>query len=409
MFQTLDVKVSGHRVGFLDRAREGMVRFVPDPAWLEGGMFPRLGYAFLADSSVRAAASGLPAWFENLLPEQGSALRSRVAREFGLRPGQSAALLHALGRVLPGAVEVIGEVGAFEEEELRAAALPPGLWKVSLAGMQLKLSMVRSSAGFSLPAHSERGDWILKLPGARFPDLPAVEAATLAWAKHLGHEVPEVLTPPLEALEGLPQDLREGPPQVFAIRRFDRLEDGRRVHQEDFAQVLEVPPEHKYGHSGPYKTSYDRLGTLVLDAGGLEQAHEFVRRLAFVVGAGVGDAHLKNWSFQWLEGEARPRLSPCYDLVSDVSFLEFGWANSRKPTLALALGRSRALGRLRLEHLRTFQERSRIPDAEAIFMDALARIREGFRALEGDFPSSMRRALPVHWEAVPLLRRLGSL
>lgn len=403
----LEVRVSGVLVGRLDREREGAVRFVPDAGWIAGGMRPRLGLGFLIDASVRRAGSGLPAWFENLLPERRSALRGRVCRDLGLREGQSAALLRSLGRVLPGAVEVIGEADDLEDHG--ALEPPPGALKVSLAGMQTKLSMVMSGDRFAMPARSDRGDWIVKLPGTSLPELPEVEAATLGWARKVGHDVPDVMTPPLASLVGLPADLADGPATVFAIRRFDRTEDGTRVHQEDFAQVLEIEPEHKYGNTGPVRTSYDRIGRLVLDACGLSEAEEFVRRLAFVVAAGNGDAHLKNWSFQWLPGFDRPRLSPCYDLVADISWPQYGWDSDGGPTLGLALGRCRRLSTLGDEALDTFASRCGIRSAKVVFMDALEAARRAFREIEGEVPLRMRTQLLRHWRAVPLLRRVGPL
>jgi len=304
-------------------------------------------------------------------------------------------------------VEVLGNSDEIEDED--GPGVSPGALKVSLAGMQIKLSMVLSDDRLAVPARSDRGDWIVKLPGTRYPDLPQVEAATLGWAKHVGHDVPDVMTPALESLVGLPVDLTRGPPTVFAIRRFDRAADGTRVHQEDLAQVLEIEPEHKYGNTGPARTSYDGVGKLVLDACGSAQAEEYVRRLAFVVAAGNGDAHLKNWSFQWIEGHERPRLSPCYDLVADICWPEFGWESNGGPTLGLALGRCRELASLSTDALDCFAKRSGIQNAKAVFLDALDRARTSFREVGATFPERMRRELPTHWGAVPLLRGVGPL
>lgn len=403
----LDVKVSGVPVGRLDREREGVVRFVPDKAWIADGMHPRLGFGFLIDPRVRKAGTGLPAWFENLIPERASALRHRVCRDLGLRDGQSAALLRSLGRILPGAVEVVGDADDLEDHA--DVDLPPGALKVSLAGMQIKLSMVLSEDRFAVPARSDRGSWIVKLPGTKFPDLPEVEAATLQWARKVGHEVPEVRTPALDSLVGLPPDLAQGPPTVFAIRRFDRAEDGTRVHQEDFAQALEIEPEHKYGNTGPSRTSYDGVGRLVLDACGLGEAQEFVRRLAFMVAAGNGDGHLKNWSFQWIPGRDMPSLSPCYDLVADICWPELGWDSKGGPTLGLALGRCRNFRSLSDDALDRFAVRSRIPNSKKVFREALDASRSAYREVEQELPERMRTQLPRHWSAVPLLRTMGPL
>jgi serine/threonine-protein kinase HipA len=407
----LEVRVSGVFVGVLDRERDDAVRFLPDASWVAGGTRPQLGLAFLTDPTPRRARGGLPAWFENLLPERGSTLRRRICADQALRDGQSVKLLGLLGGLLPGAVEVVGEPddeGAEDESDPLRASVPPVRLKVALTGMQLKLSMVLSHNRFVLPASSDRGTWIVKLPGANLPDLPEVEAATLAWARHLGHPVPRIRTPPLAALEGLPTDLQTGPPTVFAIERFDRREDGTRVHQEDLCQVLEIDPKHKYGNTGPARASYDGIGRLIRDACGDEEAAEFVRRLAFVVASGNGDAHLKNWTLQWGSG-GRPRLSPCYDLVADISWPDFGWGRSQAPTLALTLGRARYLNRLDRDAVDQFAARSQIPDAKAVFLHALEQARTHYGEIEDRAPARMRDALELHWRAVPLLRAFGPL
>lgn len=409
----LEVRLHGQRVGRLERTRSTAVRFVPDGAWIAQDQLPRLGLRFRRNPHDCTGAGSVPKWFENLLPERDSALRTRLCAHFGLRAGQSAGLLGALGRVLPGAVEVVGTVDGLAD---RSVGGPPvaGL-KVSLAGMQIKLSMVLSNGRLVVPARSEDGLWIVKFPGAVFEQLPEVEAATMAWAHHLGHEVPEFLVSPLESLVGVPADLREGPPTVYAIRRFDRVEDGGRIHQEDFAQALDIEPKAKYGDGLQFQPSYADLGRLVLDACGPAGADEYVRRLAFVLAAGNGDAHLKNWSFQWPREARRPRLSPCYDLVSDISWPTIcGWQAEHPPTFALRLFRARAGGTrpfadVTARAVRLFQDHCGIPHAESIFVDALRRAGQACSDIGGTFPERMRTALVDHWSRVPLLRSLGPL
>ena len=100
----LEVRVYGEPVGWLHRDRQGRTGFSPASVWLEQGQRPPLGLAFLAQPGPRLVGSGLPAWFENLLPDAGSVLRRRICEQHGLRESDSAALLRALGHDLPGAV-----------------------------------------------------------------------------------------------------------------------------------------------------------------------------------------------------------------------------------------------------------------------------------------------------------------
>lgn len=397
----LQVRVSGALVGRLERDREGRCWFRPDPAWLEGGQRPALGLAFLARPDARMAGTGLPSWFENLLPPAGSALRATICAERGLRGTDSAALIRALGRDLPGAVEVVGEADEVEAGRVDG----PLRVTFSLAGMQLKFSMVEAKQRFALPARGQEGAWIVKLPGEEFPGLPEVELATMAWAEAAGLPVPERRLVPTAAIDGLSEALRARSPTAFAIRRFDRAPGFRRVHQEDFAQALEIDPEHLYGNTGPRRTSYDRLAALVLDAAGPEAQGAFVDRLAFVIASGNGDAHLKNWSFQWIDAP-RPRLSPVYDQVSTITWPHFGWAQAGGPELGLGFGKTRRFAQLDHRRLDLFCARGRVVGGPERFKEGLKRALAAWEALGADAPEAMRAAVSHHLHAVPLLRTL---
>lgn len=74
----LRVRVYGTQVGTLERDPHGQIHFYPDGDWLVGGQIPPLGLALQGDPSPRRAGSGLPCWFENLLPSQDSPLRRRL-------------------------------------------------------------------------------------------------------------------------------------------------------------------------------------------------------------------------------------------------------------------------------------------------------------------------------------------
>jgi serine/threonine-protein kinase HipA len=352
----------------------------------------------------------LPAWFENLVPEAGSALRSWICRAHNLRATDTPGLLRELGRDLPGAIEVSGEVDATDTDE-RAETIAVGRLRFSsLAGMQLKLSMLQSGARFVLPARGDVGRWLVKFPGRDYCELPEVETSTMAWARAAGLSVPDHRMLPIDSLQGLPAGLLDGlGDHAFAIERFDRRADGTRVHQEDFAQVFEIDPQLKYCNDGPRRTSYDGLARLVRDACGKQAQDEFIDRLAFVVAAGNGDAHLKNWAFQW-GSEHRPRLSPCYDQVSTISWPSAdGWGVQGGPRLALALGRKRRLAHLDIDRVRSFAHRANAPDGEARFLAALERIRGAWVTVVDGAPQRMRDALADHWSRVPLLRALGPL
>jgi serine/threonine-protein kinase HipA len=353
----------------------------------------------------------LPAWFENLLPEAGSPLRRRVCEHHGLHEYDGPALLEVLGRDLPGAVEIRGAVDpdADERGDAGDGVSFASRLRFSVAGMQPKLSMIRRDDDrFVLPARDELGDWFVKLAGPRYGDLPLVEDATMSWARAVGLDVPTHRLVPVEQLVDVDSTFLAGTTTAFAIQRFDRAAN-QRIHQEDLAQALEIHPYDKYGGPGRLAVSYDSLTRLVTDACGDEGRSEMIERVAFVIACGNDDAHLKNWSFRWLPDNARPRLSPCYDLVATVSWPELGWGTESEPELALPFARSKRLVDLDTARVRLFAQRVRAVDGEERFMEALERARQAWREREAEAPERMRTGLREHWARVPVLRTLGGL
>jgi hypothetical protein len=158
--------------------------------------------------------------------------------------------------------------------------------RFSLAGVRLKFSVVRAADKIAFPVTGERGDWIAKLDSHRFPGLVDNEYSVLEWARLAGFDVPACDLLPTTALRGSLMKYAEPNVSALAIRRYDRV-DGIRVHQEDFAQVLNVRPQNKYAN-----VTYEALASLVIGVVGEDGetgADEFLRRLVFVVASGNSD------------------------------------------------------------------------------------------------------------------------
>jgi serine/threonine-protein kinase HipA len=286
---------------------------------------PVLSQSFEDDleRSYRGKRNELPAYFANLLPE--GPLRSLIESSLHLPPGDDMALLAAVGQDLPGAIAIAkepGELGNFAEDDLDDQLEPGGeseveepVLRFSLAGVQLKFSVLREAEKLTLPVHGQRGEWIVKLDSSRFPNVVENEFATMEWARAAGFDVPECHLQRLSSLAPSLQSYASPETSILVIRRYDR-ERGRRIHQEDFAQVVSQPPRLKYDH-----ISYEQCAVLVRQIVGEEAYFEFVRRLAFVVASGNTDAHLKNWSLVYPD-ELNARLSPLYDQVATICWSE---------------------------------------------------------------------------------------
>lgn len=409
-----EVVVGGSRVGVLRGGTSSRVRFIADSNWLEGGQYPRLGWCFLVDSQRRSSESRmLPAWFENLLPEVGSPLRKRVCAHFDIGEYDSPGLLGALGADLPGAVEVRGWADPYGEESSEVSSVGQiesfaERLRFSVAGMQPKLSMALQNDRWILPAKKELGSWYVKFASGELADLPRVEYFTMQWARAVGLDVPEHQLIRRDALHGVEQSFLGSASFAFAVKRFDR--DGNaRIHQEDLAQALEIRPYDKYGGPGRLSVSYDSLARLVGDACGESGKNDYIKRVAFMVACGNNDAHLKNWSIQWLSGMARSRLSPCYDLVATVSWPQFGWGMDHEVELALPFAGRRSMADLDQSRVDMFLTRARASTGADLFRETLVQARDSWASMVADAPLAMAQGLVSHWERVPILRSLGGL
>lgn len=204
-----------------------MIRFVPAQDWIRAGQVPRLGVRFLEDPHVRGNGY-LPFWFENLLPERESLYRAWLCKKTGINKHDSMSLLAALGSDLPGAVEVYPKEERADVSSSNTGgpqANRSGLsdkLRFSLAGMQLKFSMLAAGQRFVWPSEGQHGDWIIKVAGERFDELVEVEYATMSWAREVGLETPEFRQVPVELISKSESGLMKQARKAFAIKRFDR-------------------------------------------------------------------------------------------------------------------------------------------------------------------------------------------
>ena len=399
--QTLEVRLGDTMVGALTHFGNEDCLFTFDRSYVDAGdERPTLGLGFkAADGSLvearRPARVRLPPFFSNLLPE--GPLRDYLAARGRVHPDREFFLLWLLGADLPGSIDVRSPEGAlpvFAAEDRRSAPSAGHPLRFSLAGVQLKISAVLDARkGLTLPIEGVGGDWIVKLPSARFEAVPENEYAMMTLAAAAGIEVPAVRLVDTADIAGLPADLPAEVGQSLAVQRFDRAGGTRRVHIEDFAQVFGVYPEKKYADAG-----CEHIARVLWLETGEDGVTEFIRRLVFNVLIGNGDAHLKNWSLVYPDGRT-PRLAPAYDLVATVPYLP-------GDRLALPLGGTKDFARVDYDRVRRLAERAGLPvrrvvqvakeTAEAV--RTLWPAHEPVRAL----PERLRAAVAAHMDSVPL-------
>lgn len=408
MSRRFEVRLDAVPVGELSELPDGGSEFRFYASYRAMDRRPVLGQKFEDDlDRTYRSRKGLrlPDYFANLIPE--GRLREFVEKEAGLEEGDDLGVLAHVGGDLPGAVLLV-DVGeregptstapqesAFEKPDPSADA-----FRFSLAGVQLKFSMLREQERLSLPARDSTGSWIVKFPSPAFPHLPENEISMLTWASRAGFDVPEAHLHAIGEVSEVVRDFAEPGSRVLAVRRYDRHAEGR-IHQEDLAQAVGLPPRRKYE-----QLTYEALALLIRAFVDDEAVDELVRRLTFVIAIGNNDAHLKNWSLIYPDG-IRAQWAPLYDQVSTVAWRAPG------RELALKLAGVKDFARIDRATFERFAAKAEIDTARALATvdGTLERIRSawGEIASELPLPEEHRQPLFDHWRRVPLLRDTGPL
>ena len=395
----LEVRLGGVHVGTLTLLADEVSEFVISEEYRKRYPRPVLGQFFEDDLTRRhTSRMRLPPFFANLLPE--GPLRELIAEREGIHKQREFFLIARLGEDLPGAVVVTPSTVlswdvAEPLEATGASTEPLEPLRFSLAGVQLKFSMLRKDRGMTLPMGGKGGDWIVKLPDNRYDRVPENEFSMMSWARAAGLQVPESLLVRVADLEGLPEGISLREEVAYAVRRFDRPAPGRRIHMEDMAQVLGLYSDEKYK-----KYNYETVAKIILNVAGVGALREFLRRLVFIIASGNGDAHHKNWSLLYPDG-VRADLSPAYDLVSTIQYI----AND---TIALNLARSKKFGEITLASFERLARKLELgtQDVLPIVRAAVQATLQSWSSIRADLPipEEFKRRIEEHWKKVPLLR-----
>ncbi|MGM0705480.1 MAG: type II toxin-antitoxin system HipA family toxin [Bacteroidota bacterium] len=399
------------QAGVLTATDEGYSKVDFISSYIEYPNRPVLGQNFEDDlrKTYRGKGKRLPPFFANLVPE--GALRTLMEDTLHLPSGDDLALLDAVQHDLPGAVRIEREADpqtSIEEKqaELKRVAKETndaeheGL-RFSLAGVQMKFSVLQKDKRITVPGSSEYGAWLVKLDAPTFPKLVENEFSMLQWAHEAGFDVPKIR---LLRASDLPASIRRHAPEgsrALQIKRYDRVE-GERVHQEDFNQVVGQDPRHKYDH-----IRYEDLAVLARAIVGESAYDEVVRRLVFMIATGNADAHLKNWSLIYPD-RINAALSPLYDQVATVAWhdknLNQNWAlkfaGSKDPfqTNQATFERFAEKTTTSPQHVQTLVEET---------LEQIAKTWSDIPARDLMLPHHIT-ALQTYWKRVPLLKPYAS-
>ncbi len=201
--------------------------------------------------------------------------------------------LRLLSRELSGLADL-----PYDAEEQRQEAITRAR-KMSIQGVQLKLSARIDFKAQSFMIVDMNGQYILKPPSTFYPELPENEDLTMRLAANVGVEVP---------LHGLVYS-KDGS-RTYFVKRFDRHGKGEKLPLEDFAQLSGRNRETKYD------SSMEQIVDVI--AGYCTfPVLENVKLLRLTLVnylLGNEDMHLKNFSL--IDRDGKIELSPAYDLLN---------------------------------------------------------------------------------------------
>jgi serine/threonine-protein kinase HipA len=332
---TLDVRLDGFAapIGKLIRAASGNVSFTYSTEHLSANNALPLSLAFpLTEESYGDVTTR--AFFDNLLQERDQPLK-KIREQHNIERGDLVGLLFHVGADCAGAVSILPEgspptkvpgnlqtdydtLSAEDMVEIvrtlyLRTALPNELRDPSpLTGYQSKISiLITPEGGFALPKSGTGAPstYVIKVPDRDHLNDPELETLSLQMSEQCG--IPTVDSAKLE-FSGIP---------VLLTKRFDRSfnADGLviRLHQEDFAQALSLPPTLKYQREGIPGRRFDgpAIGRLLRETANPDTAQFFMLKLTlFDLLIGNVDGHAKNHALLY-SGGLRPDIAPRYDVL----------------------------------------------------------------------------------------------
>jgi serine/threonine-protein kinase HipA len=194
----------------------------------------------------------------------------------------------------------------YDESQMKDLAFRVVQSQVTVTGVQAKLSLnltdgenKKGPKRFTIVGLW--GNYILKPPTDKYPQMPDVEDLTMHLAK-----IAKIKTVPHALIR-----LKSGQ-LAYITKRIDRPDKGK-LHMEDMCQLTEKQTEHKY------LASYEQVAKAILKYStnpGLDLVN-FAEIVLFSFLTGNADMHLKNFSLIY-DPTNGPVLSPAYDMLSTV-------------------------------------------------------------------------------------------
>jgi serine/threonine-protein kinase HipA len=235
--------------------------------------------------------------------------------------------------------------------------------KLSIQGVQPKLSVKFDAQKEQFVIVRQRGVYIFKLQNTLYPELPENEDLTMRLAKSVGIEIP------FHGMVYCKDDSLS-----YFIKRFDRYGKGKKRAVEDFAQLSLRSRKTKYD------SSMEKVAKVIEEfcTFPVLEKTKLLRLLLFCFLLGNEDMHLKNFSL--IHRDDKIELSPAYDLLNSSIYMK------DPEDLALpVMGEKRKLSR---EHLLDYFAIERLALSPKIVLGILEEIFEASKQWDGIVDSS---------------------
>lgn len=311
--RTLKVLFGDKVVGTLGMARNYQVAFEYTDEWIETGFsispfsLPLKKEVFLPTKDY---FDGLFGVFADSLPDAwGRLLLDRLLKEKGKNTDKLTVLdrLAIVGDSGMGALTYHPQQELYEKEEWtdldELAASCQKILNTEYTENLDKLYQLGGTSGGARPkimTKIEGEDWIIKFPAhVDGRNSGRMEYEYALCARKCGITMSEVRLFPSKKCTG-----------YFGTRRFDRKQNGQRVHMLTAAALLELDFRQP---SLDYHSLMKLTG--LITGNNEEDLESMFRRMCFNVFAHNRDDHSKNFTYLYDEQEKSWRLSPAYDLT----------------------------------------------------------------------------------------------
>lgn len=344
---TLDVYISGRRVGDLYHLPGGRLSFAYSDQWMNGRVAIPLS---LSMPTITKTYNGkvVEAFLWGLLPDNEQTL-ARWAQRFQVSARNPFALLKNVGRDCAGALQFLphgDEISRGEDVQLltdeqlgdRLRDLRRDGSATRRIGDPGQFSLAGAQAKTAFHFNKDTGQW-----GIPLGDTPTTHIFKPPMPHLHGHTENEHFCLQLARMLGMDaahsQVLEFAGEKAIIIERYDRRNiDGKtiRIHQEDMCQALSVMPTLKYENQGG--PGIVPISTKVLSASKdpVSDRQTFMEANIFNWIIGGTDAHAKNYSML-LGAQSEARLAPLYDISSILPHLGEGEIQAEIRDLKLAM------------------------------------------------------------------------